>query len=53
MEQALCLIVKRVGLFPPIPKQFHKQRIILSIPIRIRSKQGFASYRLLYGMSAA
>jgi hypothetical protein len=53
MQNALCLIVKRVGLFPPIPKQFHKQRIILSIPIRIRSKQGFASYRLLYGMQTA
>lgn len=52
MQNALCLIVKRVGLFPPIPKQFHKQRIILSIPIRIRSKQGFASYRLLYGVQA-
>jgi len=53
MQNALCLIVKRVGLFPPIPKQFHKQRIILSIPIRIRSKQGFASYRLLYGVQTA
>ena len=43
MERALCLIVKRVGLFPPIPRQFRKQRIILSIPIHINSKQGFAS----------
>ena len=53
MERALCLIVKRVGLFPPIPRQFRKQRIILSIPIRIKSQQGFASYRLLYGLRAA
>jgi outer membrane biosynthesis protein TonB len=51
MERALCLIVKKVGLFPPIPREFHKQRIILSIPIHIRSKQGFASYRLLYGLN--
>jgi hypothetical protein len=51
MERALCLIVKKVGLFPPIPRQFHKQRIILSIPIHIHSRQGFASYRLLYGLS--
>lgn len=52
MQQALCLIVKRVGLFPPIPRQFRKQRIILSIPIHIKSQQGFASYRLLYGLRA-
>ena len=52
MERALCLIVRKVGLFPPIPRQFHKQRIILSIPIRIHSKQGFASYCLLYGLSS-
>jgi hypothetical protein len=50
MERALFNIVQRVGLFPPIPKQFKKQRIILSIPIHIKSQQGFASYRLLYGM---
>ena len=53
MELALCIIVKKVGLFPPIPRQFHKQKIIMSIPIHIRSKQGFASYRLLYGTNSA
>lgn len=53
MERALCLIVQRVGLFPPIPRQFRKQRIVLSIPIRIRSQSGFASYRLLYGLRSA
>lgn len=53
MERALCLIVKRVGLFPPIPRQFRKQRIVLSIPIHIKSQQGFASYRLLYGLRSA
>lgn len=50
MELALNTIVKSVGLFPPIPKQFKKQKIIVTIPLHIRSQQGFASYRLLYGM---
>lgn len=50
MELALSTIVKSVGLFPPIPKQFKKHKIIVSIPLHIRSQQGFASYRLLYGM---
>ncbi len=49
MERALCLIIQRVGLFPPIPREFRKQKIILSIPIHIRSTPGFASYQLLYG----
>lgn len=52
MEQALCIIVKRVGMFPPIPKQFKKTRIILTIPIHIQSQKGFASYHLLYGRRA-
>lgn len=52
MEQALCTIVRRVGLFPPIPKQFKKTRIILNIPINIQSQKGFASYQMLYGRHA-
>ena len=27
MERALCLIVKRVGLFPPIPRQFKNKEL--------------------------
>ncbi len=50
LEKALCSIVRSVGLFPPIPRSFKKSRIVVHIPLNIKSKQGFATYRLLYGM---
>lgn len=50
IARALETIIRRVGLFPPIPKHFKKQRVILSIPINIRATQGFASYRFIHGL---
>lgn len=48
IEDAVQTIVRRVGLFPAIPKHFGTDTITLTFPLSIRGAKGFGKYSLSY-----
>lgn len=51
IEQAVQTIIKRVGLFPPIPKHFNTDTMTLTFPLNIRGSKGFGRYSLAYSVA--
>jgi len=52
ISNAIESIMKRVGLFPPLPKSLEVDSIVLTFPINVRGEKGFGHYSLSFGQRA-
>lgn len=52
IESVLRGAAQAVGMFPPVPRVFHEDPLIIKLPLAIKTHAGFHTYDLIYNTPA-